>query len=385
MPESLERRRQLQAMRLRHRLAIQARQIDRVLERRDVPAQVAGGWVEQGGIRYDVQGHLAQGWERLRGLTSDLKMALGVPDVTWSRENGRLQLSISRPTEPPVSLLDLLTLTPDVPPLTAVLGLSSDGRPVLLRFNQREMSHVLLSGAAGAGKSALLRTLALSLALHNRQSQAQFLIIDPQPEERPLGYPYLEPLNYLPHLLTPACHTFEEAAKALQFLVQEMERRDEDDTAQPSVFAFIDKAAFLLESGGAPVVEAVTRLLQRGERAGIHLILSTQRPDAAVFTAMLQANLTVRLAGQQNSPRLARAATGHPASGAEQLRGMGDFVAVIGQTPIYFQGAYVGDYDLHLCLQQLYRTPQSILLARPYFDRPKMTPVNGADNPFVGR
>lgn len=384
MSEALQRRRKLQETRLKHRLAIQTRQIEQVFTHQYGPAQVAGSRVDADGIRYDVQTHLAQGWERLRDLTTELKQALGVPDVTVSRENGRFQLSISRTTEPPVSLLDLLALTPDVPAGTAVLGLSDNGRPVLLRFDDGQMSHVLLSGASGAGKSALLRTMALSLALHNRQSQAQFLILDPQIEEQPAGYAYLKPLNYLPHLLTPVCYSVEEAAEALQFLVNEMERRDEDNIIQPALIVFIDQAASLMEMGGAPVVETITRLLQRGALAGIHLILSTQRPGADVFSALVQANLTVRLAGKLGTPRAARAATGHPASGAENLRGMGDFVAVIGQTRTYFQAAYVGDYDLHLSLQQLHRSPESILLARPYFSRPKIDPVNGADNPLNG-
>lgn len=385
MSEALQRRRQLQEMRLKHRLAIQTRQIERVLAHESVSGQVAGGRVDVEGIRYDVQAQLTQGWERLRDLTSELKVALGVPDVALSRENGRLQISISRTAEPPVSLLDLLALTPDVPPVTAVLGLSDNGRPVLLRFDDSQMSHVLLSGASGAGKSALLRTMALSLALHNRQSQAQLLIIDPHLEAEPGGHRYLEPLNYLPHLLTPVCHSLEEAAEALQFLVAEMERRDEDDVERPSLFAFIDKAASLLEAGGEPVVGAITRLLQRGQQTGIHLILSTQRPGTAVFSASLQANLTVRLAGRLDTPRAARAATGHPASGAEQLRGMGDFVAVIGEARTYFQAAYAGDYDLHLCLQQLHRPPEKVLLARPYFARPNIEPLKDGESPLNGR
>jgi DNA segregation ATPase FtsK/SpoIIIE-like protein len=313
-------------------------------------------------------------------------MALGVPDVSLSRENGRLTLAVGRATEPPVSLLDLLSLTPDVPPATAVLGLSADRRPVMLRFDERQVTHVLLSGASGAGKSALLRTIALSLALYNRQSQAQFLILDPLVDGRSPSFPYLQPLNYLPHLLTPICYQIEEAAQALQFLVNEMSRREEHTISQPVLIVFIDKAASLMQIGGAPISEAITCLLQRGDKTGIHLILSTRQPDASVFPRLLQATLPVRLAGRLGSQREAWAATGDAASGAEHLQGMGDFLAVIGQSRTYFQAAYVGDYDLHLCLQRLHRSPESILLARPYFHRPKIEPVAAEEkNPFNGR
>jgi DNA segregation ATPase FtsK/SpoIIIE, S-DNA-T family len=382
MTETIERRRRLQEARLRHRLAIQSRQIERTLAQQGAPAEVTGGWVDPAAVRYDVQGPLAQGWERVRSLTADLKTALGVPDVTVSRENGRFLLTVSRTTEPPVSLLDLLTMTPDVPPVTAVMGLSDNGRPVLLRFSARETTHMLLTGMPGAGKSALLRTMALSLALHNRQSQLQLLIIDPQIDEPSPGRAYLDPLNYLPHLITSVLYDMEAAANALQFLAGEVEYREENAATQPALVVLIDKADTFMEAGGAPVVEAITRLLQRGEKAGIHLVLSARQPDAAVFSAMLKAKLAVRVAGKLPDVQAARAATGHPASGADQLRGMGDFVAVTGQTTTYFQAAYVGDYDFHLSLQQLHRAPECVLLAQPYFSRPKIEPLTPQESLF---
>jgi DNA segregation ATPase FtsK/SpoIIIE, S-DNA-T family len=372
MSPSNERRRMLQEQRLKHRLEIQSRQIEKVLDRHDMPAQVSGGYVAPRSISYDLQSHLATGWERLRDLTSELKVALGVPDVMVSREGGRLRLEVGRTDEPPVSLLDLLAMNPDVPPLTATLGLSENGRPVLLRFDAQNAPHVLLSGAAGAGKTVLLRTMILSLALTNRRSRAQLLVIDPQVDDRQPDVQALEPLNFLPHMLTDVVYEMETAVEALNFLVGEVAYRADKEVLSPAMIVLIDRAAALLETGGAPVMDAITHLAQRGHRAGVHLILSTQRPGAAVFDAVLRGSLPVRVVGKVNDAATARAAAGLPDTEAENFLGKGDFVLVTGQKQRYFQAALVGDYDLHMCLQQLRRPNTPALLAHPYLIRPHL-------------
>ena len=166
--------------RLQHQLELQSQQIERFLSHHQLSANITGGAVQPRSIRFDLVTPLTQGWERLRDLTHELKTALNVPDVRLSAEDGQLRLHIVRPEEPPVALLDLLPLLPDLPPVTAVLGLAEDGRPILLDFDNPDVTHVLAAGMTGAGKTMLLRTMALSLALKNRQSQLQLLVIDPE-------------------------------------------------------------------------------------------------------------------------------------------------------------------------------------------------------------
>ena len=108
--------------RLRHQLEVQSRQIERVFSTHQVAARVAGGQVETQSIRFDLQSHLESGIHRLRGLKQDLLSVLGVTDVSLAKDDkGQWRLDITRPHEPPVALLDLLLLLPELPARTAVL------------------------------------------------------------------------------------------------------------------------------------------------------------------------------------------------------------------------------------------------------------------------
>ena len=358
--------------RLQHQLELQSQQIERFLSHHQLSASITGGAVRPRSIRFDLVTPLAHGWERLRGLTQELKTALNVPDVRLSAEDGQLRLHIVRPEEPPVALLDLLPLLPELPPVTAVLGLAEDGRPILLDFDNPDMTHVLAAGMSGAGKTMLLRTLALSLALKNRQSQLQLLVIDPETANSRTSYTILEPLSFLPHMLAGISYRLEEAIETLEFLRGEMAYRRQQNTTTPTIMTFIDKADHLLEIGKGPIVEALTELLQYGAAVGIHLILSAERPETAVFDNVLRANLPVRLIGQTRNAEEAHTAAGITDTNAEYLLGQGDFLAVVGGETTHFQAAYISDYDLHLCLEDLHRNRPQPLLARPASIRPQL-------------
>ncbi|MBK6328542.1 MAG: DNA translocase FtsK [Chloroflexi bacterium] len=366
----------LQKQRLQHRIEIQSRQIERVFARHEMAAEVTGGVVGPRAYRYELQAMLTTGWDRLRDAAGDLKTALGVPDVAIRRADGRWQLDVAYKEEPPVALLDVLAMTPQIEPLTAVLGLSEDGRPVLVQFDARGMTHMMVSGMPGAGKTSLIRTIALSLALTNRQSNVQLLVIDPQIGASAPAYTELEPLNYLPHMLTSVIYDVETAADALNFLVNEMAYREETGAAVPNVVVIIDQAAALMEVGGAPIGDAITQLVQHGETVGIHLILSMDEPGAAAIDTILRANLPVRVVGKSADRQAARDAAGRDGSGAENLYGRGDFVAVANGNLVNFQAAYVGNEDLHMSVSQLLRPPMPTLMAHPYLIRPHLDAVS---------
>lgn len=371
--------------RLQHQLEVQSQQIERVLSQHQLPARIAGGTVQPRTIRFDFGTPLAQGWERLRGLTQELKNVLKVPDVRVSREDGQLRLHVTRPEKPPVTLLDLLPMLPDLPPLTATLGLAEDGRPVLLDFANPDVTHVLLAGGADAGKTTLLRTLAMSLAIKNRQSQLQMLLIDPETADSHRSYTILEPLVYLPHMLTGISYLLEEAVEILNFLQNEMDYRRQQQAGTPTILLLIDKADHLLAVGGEPISTPLTALLQHGAGAGIHLVLSTRQPETAVLNNLLRANLPVRLVGQVDDEPAANAAAGMLDTRAEYLLGQGDFLAFVGGETTHFQAAYIGDYDLHMCLDDLHRNRPLPLLARPATMRPTLAPEDEPAAPEIGR
>lgn len=381
MPETANRRQQLEEARLRHQLELQSQQIEQVFDQHQLTAQVAGGSVQPRAISFDLQ-TLATGWGRLMGLKQDLMTALGTSSVQISREEGSWRLQVVRPEEPPVGLLDLLALLDrTVPSTTAVLGLAEDGQPVLLNFSDPHVTHVLLAGQENAGKTVLLRSLALSLALLNKQSQLQLLVIDTaERRERGEGTETavsLDPLNYLPHLLQDVVQTVDDADALLAFLVQEMTYRQTNKVAKPVIVVLIDNVVTLLRTGDdaqtQSVHESLLRLVQRGAEVGIHLVLGTSRPEARELDDLRKLDLAVRLVGRVHDAQEALVATGLPGTQAEYLLGQGDFLAVDAPYPVHFQAAFVNDYEFHMSLRQLHaRQPR--LLAQPFTLRVELPP-----------
>lgn len=358
--------------RLQHQLTVQSQQIEEVLRRHDLPADVAGGSVDNGSIRFQLKTQLASGWERLLMLKDDLMHALGSQDVSFSQhDDGQWQLAVSHEAEKNLSLLPLLRRLPTVPKATAVLGLAEDGQPVTLDFTQPDMTHTLVSGLSGAGKTALLRTIAVSLALHNRQSQVQLIVADLNSAYDGSQRVSLAPLSYLPHMLSEVVYDLDDMGYVFKFLLEECQHRQQNQIKWPTIVILIDDILPILQSGQSKMVAALTKLLQEGASAGIHLIATTSNPETAVLTTLLKANLPVRLVGQMRDEYQARAASGLMGTQAHHLRGAGDFLAVTPKGVVHFQGGYVGDYDLHLAIDRLYQSRPKALLAQSVVQQPQ--------------
>ena len=114
----------------------------------------------------------------------------------------------------------------------------------------------------------------------------------------------------------------------------------------PRLVVAVDELADLLQTGGKPVADALTRLTQRGREAGIHVVAATQRPSAALVGGLMKANFPVRLVGSVVSPEDAKVAAGVAGSEAERLLGRGDFLLVAKGQMIRFQAAYAADDEL---------------------------------------
>lgn len=354
--------------RLRHRLELQSMQIERFFSRQEVPATVRGGSVHNGLVNFDLQSSLTEGLGRLFGLSQDLAAALGVPEVSLSRDSrGRLRLSINRSKSHPVDLLDLLEMMPASLEPSAVLGLDYQDRPVLLNLCRQDLKNILITGGYGAGKTSLLRTVALSLAHYYRQSQVQLAIIGPQfiRDNRARGENKLYPLDYIPHMIFPVVDTLVEAAEALDFLVSELAYRREQNLSVPLLVILIDDLDLLLDSAGEPVRRPLVHLLQADEATGVRLIFSAANPNHPLLSPLLKHNVTLRLVGQVEDAGQARAVTGQPNTQAEYLRGDGDFLAITYGNLVPFQAAYVDDYDLHHKVAELHRSRRPALLAKP--------------------
>jgi len=209
------------------------------------------------------------------------------------------------------------------------------------------MPHLLIAGTTGSGKTALARSLLTSLAMHNRQTQVQLVLIDPK--GRGFG-----PLAQLPHVLGGVVADPAEAVARLRWVADEMERRDREQVNRPLLVVAIDELADLLQTGGRAVEALLTRISQRGREAGVHLVACTQKPTAALIGSAIKANFPVRLVGAVASRDEARFASGIPDSGAEKLEGKGDFLLIAKGAPVRFQAAWLGPSDLETVLRVLY-------------------------------
>lgn len=372
--------------RLQHQLEIQSMQIERVFSRHQLPVQVAGGKVRPRVIRFDLHTGLTQGVERLKALKDELVQVLGSSGIVFGQDNGRFSVDVARDEDTPVPLMELLPMLDDVPPFTAVMGLAEDERPVFLTFAEEDMSHIFIAGDRGAGKTTLIRTMALSLAMHSRQSQLQMLVCCPGGDEH--DSLSLEPLNYLPHMLAGVIKTPAETKHIINFLLGEIDYRQEQHIRRPTIVFFMDHVVGLLLAGNGELQKPVTRLLRRGADVGIHLVMTTERPGDEMLAPWLKADLPVRIVGRVANSETAQIAAGVPDSQAEYLLGGGDFLAMGDKEMTRFQAAYVGNYDLHMALEDLHRKKSPALLAQTVNTRPKISEVETAvttesERPFV--
>lgn len=324
-----------------HRYEMHAARIETVLSAHKVPARVWQATVTPRFVRFDVTTALGTRLSKVSGLAEELAFSLGARSTRVYREGGVLHVEVPRETPRAVELLSLCRKLTAVPPNCAVLGVDEGGVPLLLRLDSPDVAHVLVAGTTGSGKTALMRTLLLSLAMHNHPGRMQMVLLDPK--GRGLG-----PLASLPHLWQQqgVIQDGRQALLTLEGLVAEMDRRDSGRRSLPRLVVAIDELADLLVTGGKPVADALTRLTQRGREAGIHVIAATQRPSSALVGGMIKANFPVRLVGSVASPEDAKVAAGIARTEAERLLGRGDFLLVAKGQVIRFQAAYAAGSEV---------------------------------------
>lgn len=374
-----ELRKMLQEKRLQHQLEIQSRQIESVLSQNEVDAQVEGGYVQPRSIRFDLTSHLEAGLGKLRFLKHDILNVLGVADVEIGQTNGRWHLNIKRPEDPPVSFLDMLSFVPEVAPLTAVLGMSEEGAPILIEFSEKDIPHILITGDEKAGKSSLLRTIALSLAVSNKQHQLQLAVLDCSKKVLFGREIILEPLSYLPHMVCAVAQEIEDQKDLLEFLLSELAYRQEQSMTAPGIVVLIDEVVDLMQILGSFAEEAISTLLQRGSSVGIHLVLTTENPESHLFSQNMRLNLPLRLIGKTTTGNNKPLNTNLSAINPAYLLGQGDFLAVLDEDLTHFQAAFIGNYDLHLTLETLHRNRPTPLLAHSFFVTNSFVPEDNND------
>ncbi|HEY86095.1 MAG TPA: AAA family ATPase [Chloroflexi bacterium] len=331
---------------MRQILEYQADQIEMVLHSHRTPARVTGGTVTPRWVRYQVTPAIGARINAISKLSEEIALRLGVGNVRITRQGGRIHIEVPRQDAQAVRLLPLLNRLPETPRQSAVLGLDEGGVPLLLRLPSPDVAHVLVAGTTGSGKTALARSMALSLAVNNRLGEIQLVMIDPKGG----GF---GPLIGLPHLLRPVVREIHQAVFLLGDLVEEMVRRDRDGISEPRVVVFIDEVADLLDQGGNAMGRLLTRLTQRGRSAGIHIVACTQKPLAASIGSLTKSNFPVRLVGSVASPDDAKVAAGIGGTGAEKLLGRGDFLLVAKGRVTRFQAAFVNGVEMRRVVEKM--------------------------------
>src|SRR5919202_4375010 len=223
-------------------------------------------------------------------------------------------------------------------PGTALLGLDADGVPLLVRLASPEVTHILIAGTTGSGKTEVCKTILASLAWFQKPREIQLLLVDPKGSA-------FKPFEGLPHLFRGVLRSTAETLNWLGWLEAEMERRQSEGITRPRLVLVLDELADLLMQGGREIQTRLTRLAQRGRSAGISIIACTQKPTSTAIGSLIKANFPVRLVGKVTSAEEARVACGIGGTGAEKLGGRGDFILVAGGQTVRFQAAYLPPHE----------------------------------------
>lgn len=348
--------------RKRHTLQVQAGLIRNTFAGRGIAVRIYASHVDSRSTRFVVEGAgTVQDKSDLEGALRRNLNCSGL-QCTWWREN--LVIEIPSWPEPSTNLFDLLERVP-LPPFVAALGWSQEARPVLLNFAAEDVGHVLLCADTGAGKTSLMRTCAVSLALGSRQSQIQMLFIDPRLRGNTGTGICLGPMHYLPHALYRTVSRVERIVRLLAFLVGEWRKRRRSGVVVPRIIVFVDQLGSLLSEGGTAIEEPLQLLLGQGASSGIHLVMSAGVSDGRDLDQVLALKPLLRLYGWSRESEATRAALYREVLPAGGLRGKGDFVAAPGEAGVRFQAAYLDNYDLHFCLENLQRRRPPPIVARP--------------------
>lgn len=370
--------------RLLYRLELQARDIEAVMSEHGLEAQVTGGYVNGGAVTFQVDEAAGIDAPTRNTLARVLRALLGVSEVRLTGRGAQLDVTLDDGER--LDLLPLLESEIALSPAMASLGWSTDDRPLLVNLQDATWNHIAILGEPSAGKTSLLRTAAVALAISSRQSVAQMVFVDPdcvRPEAD--SGPGLGALHYLPHALSAVLMDLEDVANGLAFLVDESAHRRKHGIRRPVIAVFIDNVDRLLESGGAPIREALQQLLAEGHESGVQLVMAAHPPQQSAedhLGNLLSRKTVLRIVGRVGDGAAARRATGVSDSGAEELLGRGDFMVIREENAVRFQSAFVDRYDLHWCLESLQRRRPPALLARSTSARPVSGASRTGDHEF---
>ncbi|WP_317203404.1 DNA translocase FtsK [Janthinobacterium sp.] len=370
-------------------LEFTSRLIEKKLSDFGVDAKVVAAYPGPVVTRYEIEPATGVKGSQIVGLARDLARSLSLTSIrvveTIPGKNC-MALELPNPKRQIVRLTEILgskVYNDGVSSLTIALGKDIAGKPVVADL--AKMPHLLVAGTTGSGKSVGINATILSLLYKSDPHDVRLILIDPKMLE-------MSVYEGIPHLLAPVVTDMRQAGHALNWAVNEMERRyklmsklgvrnlagynakiaeaqkreehipnpfsltpDSPEPLEklPTIVIIIDELADLMMVVGKKVEELIARIAQKARAAGLHLILATQRPSVDVITGLIKANIPTRIAFQVSSKIDSRTILDQ--MGAEALLGMGDMLYMPPGTglPVRVHGAFVSDEEVHRVVNHL--------------------------------
>ncbi|HEY0489617.1 MAG TPA: DNA translocase FtsK 4TM domain-containing protein [Telluria sp.] len=370
-------------------LEFTSRLIEKKLSDFGVEAKVVAAYPGPVVTRYEIEPATGVKGSQIVGLARDLARSLSLTSIrvveTIPGKN-YMALELPNPKRQIVRLTEIVgskVYNDSVSNLTIALGKDIAGKAVVADL--AKMPHLLVAGTTGSGKSVGINATILSLLYKSDPADVRLILIDPKMLE-------MSVYEGIPHLLAPVVTDMRQAGHALNWAVNEMERRyklmsklgvrnlagynakiaeaakreehipnpfsltpDSPEPLEklPTIVIIIDELADLMMVVGKKVEELIARIAQKARAAGLHLILATQRPSVDVITGLIKANIPTRIAFQVSSKIDSRTILDQ--MGAEALLGMGDMLYMPPGTglPIRVHGAFVSDEEVHRVVKHL--------------------------------
>ena len=373
-------------------LEFTSRLIEKKLSDFGVDAKVVAAFPGPVVTRYEIEPATGVKGSQIVGLARDLARSLSLTSIRVVETiPGKNYMALELPNSKRqiVRLTEILgskVYNDGVSSLTIALGKDIAGKPVVADL--AKMPHLLVAGTTGSGKSVGINATILSLLYKSDPLDVRLILIDPKMLE-------MSVYEGIPHLLAPVVTDMRQAGHALNWAVNEMERRyklmskmgvrnlagynakiadakkreehipnpfsltpDSPEPLEklPTIVIIIDELADLMMVVGKKVEELIARIAQKARAAGLHLILATQRPSVDVITGLIKANIPTRIAFQVSSKIDSRTILDQ--MGAEALLGMGDMLYMPPGTglPVRVHGAFVSDEEVHRVVKHLQQT-----------------------------
>jgi S-DNA-T family DNA segregation ATPase FtsK/SpoIIIE len=360
-----------------------SRLIERKLDEFGVEVKVIAAYPGPVVTRYEIEPAVGVKGSQIVNLSRDLSRSLGLVSmrvVETIPGKTCMALELPNPSRQSVYLSEILSsqvYNDNHSLLTLALGKDISGAPMVVDL--AKMPHCLVAGTTGAGKSVGINAMILSLLFKAKPDEVRLIMIDPKMLE-------MSVYEKVPHLLCPVVTDMKQAYNALNWAVNEMDRRyklmskfgvrnlagfnrkileaeekgekltnpfsltpDDPEPVYkaPVIVVIIDELADLMMVSGKKIEELIARIAQKARAAGIHLVLATQRPSVDVITGLIKANIPTRISFQVSSKIDSRTILDQ--QGAEALLGMGDMLYMAPGTglPVRVHGAFVSDDEVH--------------------------------------